>query len=812
MINRDKRGGRVSNTFRHANSLFYTPRKRQGSISQLMTLKTVRTYVNARPIIIGLFAVLFSVVVGMSVAFAVGFATPTQVMAQVFGPPCCIIPPPPPPPLPPPPPPPPPVVEAPPVIGPPCCTAPLIAPSPPPPPPVISPVLPPPPEPPAPLFVPPIIPPSPPVPTCTLSASPTSLPYSGGSSTLSWTSAAATIATIDNGVGAVSPVGAGSQTISVTTTTNYTMTVSGPGGQTTCAAEISVESPPPPPSVPTCTLSALPSSIQSMGTSTLSWTTTEATFFTIDNGVDVGVSVSAGSATVSPATTTTYTGTATSPIGSVYCSAVVTVLTDPPIPDVPTCTLSASPTSVDSGNSTTLSWTTTNATTFSIDHGVATTTPASGGSISSGVLISDTTFTGTATSATGVVATCSAPVSINHGGGGSAPSCLLTVSPTSYVTGNSATLSWGGERISTVDIDNSIATATSSPGSVTVSPAGVGSHTYTGTFHAQNGQTLTCATTLTVTGGGGGGGGGCTGNCGGGGGGGGGGSLPPTITLAALPHMGVQPLAYLYLSQIPYTGLDLGPVGTVFYWLALVGFALALAYFILFISAPFLHQYLRNFSARVLAVLNARETSSVVVPSPALSSEVPKPLESSSEYSSHLGFKSFAQNGALSVEDIVKSLSRNHSALPVDKKIVESIPNVEPIHEHVEPVYEHVEPIEDSVSTKSDTRPISIRGLVAALIEGDRAEVFASLRQHVRNGGTPEQLISTVACSFDDVYRSRVDGTVCDPDISRLSARLSTPTLEKFISALTTAIDSSYVDRMTGAKLALTRALTVLGA
>jgi hypothetical protein len=32
----------------------------------------------------------------------------------------------------------------------------------------------------------------------------------------------------------------------------------------------------------------------------------------------------------------------------------------------------------------------------------------------------------------------------------------------------------------------------------------------------------------------------------------------------------MQPNAYVYLNQIPYTGLDLGPVGTVIYWLALI--------------------------------------------------------------------------------------------------------------------------------------------------------------------------------------------------------------------------------------------------
>ena len=62
------------------------------------------------------------------------------------------------------------------------------------------------------------------------------------------------------------------------------------------------------------------------------------------------------------------------------------------------------------------------------------------------------------------------------------------------------------------------------------------------------------------------------------------------------------------------------------------------------------------------------------------------------------------------------------------------------------------------------------------------------------------------------MYHARIDGTACDPDIARLTARLTTPQLEKLISALTTAIDSSYSTGVTGAKLALTRALAILGA
>ncbi len=52
----------------------------------------------------------------------------------------------------------------------------------------------------------------------------------------------------------------------------------------------------------------------------------------------------------------------------------------------------------------------------------------------------------------------------------------------------------------------------------------------------------------------------------------------------------------------------------------------------------------------------------------------------------------------------------------------------------------------------------------------------------------------------------------CDENVARLTARLDTPTLEKLVVALTTAIDTGYTDATTAAKLALTRALSTLGA
>ncbi len=435
-----------------------------------------------------------------------------------------------------------------------------------------------------------------------------------------------------------------------------------------------------------------------------------------------------------------------------------------------------------------------------------------------------TNFDPAATSQTGVTCTYPPPPP-----GPAAPVCALSASPTSLpVGGGVTTLSWTSTDATTFSISNGIGAVAPVAAGSTSTLAISADTSFTGTATGAGGSaTCTAAVTVATNSGGGGGGGGGGGSTGGGGGGGGGGTITPTITLTALPHVSPQPLAYLYLSQIPYTGLELGPVGTVLYWIALVGWALALAYLVLFGIAPAASRYLRSWGASVSDALNSREMAFAVAPSESQTfrNATPEPpvhapvvaqephLEPAAprEYSTYEGFKSFAHNGALSIEDIVKSLSRQSAAQPRA--------NVEPVYQNVEPIRENVEPIEDEpvvaapASARDSVRHAdsSVTGFAAALLEGDREAVFAGLRQHIRGGGAPEQLLSSVACLIDDVYRARIDGTSCGADLARLSARLDTPTLERLVASLATAIDSSYSTGVTGAKLALTRALAVLG-
>jgi hypothetical protein len=282
--------------------------------------------------------------------------------------------------------------------------------------------------------------PAPSAPTCTLSASPTSV-NQGSASVLSWNTTNASSVTINNAVGTVAANG--SKSISPSNSTTYTLTATGAGGTVTCSQVVTVI---PAPSAPTCTLTASPTSVNEGNSSSLSWTTQNATSVSIDQGVG-SVNV-IGSRSVTPNATKTYTLTATGPGGTTTCVGTVTVI---PAPSAPVCTLTASPASINQGSASSLSWTTQNATSVTIDQGVGALALNGSKNISPS---NSTTYTLTATGAGGT-ATCVKTVTVIPTP--SAPTCTLDATPTQLpYTGGTVSLSWTTQNASNVSISNTV--------------------------------------------------------------------------------------------------------------------------------------------------------------------------------------------------------------------------------------------------------------------------------------------------------------------------------------------------------------------
>jgi phospholipase C len=218
---------------------------------------------------------------------------------------------------------------------------------------------------------------------------------------------------------------------------------------------------------------------------TLTWQVTNASTFSISPSVGPSPLPMSGSATVSPAQTTTYTATAADAQGrTVTFPLTVTVVA---AGSAPTITMSVSPSVVASGQNTTLSWTSTNATSVAISPSILgddQTTVALSGSVAI-VPTATTTYTATATGVGGVTAQASTTINILG--------VTLTAAPAKIGPGQTASLSWTSSNATALSIDQGVGTVNGPSGSLSVSPAATTIYTITAT----NG-TATATATATV--------------------------------------------------------------------------------------------------------------------------------------------------------------------------------------------------------------------------------------------------------------------------------------------------------------------------
>jgi|GEM_PF-2156316 hypothetical protein len=271
-----------------------------------------------------------------------------------------------------------------------------------------------------------------PAPTCTITLAPNPASYSyNGTVTLTYSSTNANTSFYINNVGYVGA--SGSTQVPRTATTNYTGTVVGSGGSATCPATLTVT----PPSNPTATItSSLGSTVQIGQSTTITahFTAGSGDSLTHDN-IDSPVGTGLG-ATTNPDPIKLYTFTPTTPgtytfyaraqtsyftSWTTYASVTVTV------PTPPACTVAFNQNPIAQGQSATVSWTSSNATSFSINT-IGSVTPNTPGSTSVSPAQS-TDYTGTAIG-TGGTTNC-------HANTGTPPGTLnVSCTPSYTCSGN----------------------------------------------------------------------------------------------------------------------------------------------------------------------------------------------------------------------------------------------------------------------------------------------------------------------------------------------------------------------------------------
>jgi hypothetical protein len=153
-------------------------------------------------------------------------------------------------------------------------------------------------------------------PTVTLTANPTAI-GKGGSSILTWSSTGTSSCTASGGWSGSRLTSGSASTGALTTTTSYTLTCSGLGGSAPATVTVAI--------TPTVALTASPTTVASGGSSTLTWSATDATSCTA-SGNWSGSEPTSGSFNTGPLTATaSYVLTCAGPGGNTQAAVAVAI-------------------------------------------------------------------------------------------------------------------------------------------------------------------------------------------------------------------------------------------------------------------------------------------------------------------------------------------------------------------------------------------------------------------------------------------------------------------------------------------------------
>jgi hypothetical protein len=317
------------------------------------------------------------------------------------------------------------------------------------------------------------------LPTAQLTANPTTISV-GGASTLSWSSVHATAcAASGDWSGALASSGTQS-TGALSSNASFSVTCSGAGGTSSVSSAAVTVNP-----LPTASLTATPTAVAVGTSSTLTWSSTNADSCTASGGWSGTLAPSGTQSTGAISASTTYSIICTG-AGGFTTPIAATVVIIPP----PSASISASPTSVMSGSSALLTWSSTNATAC-----------AASGNWSGSLAISGSQSTGPLTTASAYSLTCVGPGGVTPPLVASvgilpAPVVTLVASPAALAAGGTATLTWSASNATTCTASGGWSGSLSPSGSQGTGP--VSAATVYSLSCAGSGGTSSASTTVNI--------------------------------------------------------------------------------------------------------------------------------------------------------------------------------------------------------------------------------------------------------------------------------------------------------------------------
>ena len=319
-----------------------------------------------------------------------------------------------------------------------------------------------------------------PAPSITLQVTPETI-LLGQSATLSWSTHYATSCNAANGWSGARPLTGSASTGPLRATTEFDLVCTGGGGSARQSVIVTVNA-----LAPLVQLTASPSTVEAGDTTTLAWTSVNATSCAATGGWS-GAQPLLGSATSAHLNaSTTYTLVCVGPAGGAAQSVTVTV-----IPPAPVIALTATPSTVVQGAEATLAWTTTNATACSASGSWSGAMPLSG-TFTTGALSANARYSLNCTGPGGV-ATQSTTVSVVP----PAPKLAFAATPSTIASGAAATLTWSATNAQSCAASGGWTGARATSGSASTGTLSA-SRTYT-LACTGSGGTTTQAVTVTVS-------------------------------------------------------------------------------------------------------------------------------------------------------------------------------------------------------------------------------------------------------------------------------------------------------------------------
>ncbi len=324
-----------------------------------------------------------------------------------------------------------------------------------------------------------------------------------------------------------------------------------------------------------------------------------------------------------------------------------------------------------------------------------------------------------------------------------------------------------------------------------------------------------------------------------------------------------SPLAFVYLSQVPYTGVG-DTAAVLFYILALAAWSGAIAYTVLNWRTV-VNSLCRLIGISPIAIMNEAARAHItarpealqphsphetalqindpmekkeLIPSPmslAIHSTEEKASQDNSDWS-YLKVMREAKPRALPVQTQTPASSALDTLLLAQAR--ESLTLISPagaelikiaaegnernalqILSQLISVAKNQYPTEDGWLhlTKERVKDIlfstymsMIPSFVEWMVEGNSRNLFGFIRMMTHQSHSGVDFMKAVVFELDSAYRARTTrGITSDPYVSAAISRLSNRELEKMIEALVTGIDVSYSNEETAIKLALAKVLDI---